>query len=113
DWVNAHGSGTQLSDSAEGRAMRALFGRHLPPVSGSKGAIGHAMGAAAALEIALCVKGLLSQTIPPTAGHEIPDTQLAINCTRQPASQRIRWVMTNAFAFGGLNSALLLRRWEN
>jgi 3-oxoacyl-[acyl-carrier-protein] synthase II len=49
--------------------------------------------------------------VPPTAGHQQPDTDGGINCTRAPLARRLRWVMNNAFAFGGINSALLLRAW--
>ena len=89
-----------------------MFGERLPAVSGSKGALGHALGAASALELAICVEGLLSQTVPPTAGYNDPDPAGGIACSRAPVSGEIRWVINNAFAFGGLNSALLLRRWE-
>lgn len=109
DWVNAHGSGTRASDGAEARALRALFGDTMPPVSGSKGALGHALGAASAIELAVCVMGLCAQTVPPTAGHEQPDPADGVACTREPLARRLRWVMNNAFAFGGINSALLLR----
>jgi 3-oxoacyl-[acyl-carrier-protein] synthase II len=109
DWVNAHGSGTRASDSAEARALRALFGDTMPPVSGSKGALGHALGAASAIELAVCLLGLRAQTVPPTAGHEQPDPVEGVSCTREPLGRRLRWVMNNAFAFGGLNSALLVR----
>jgi 3-oxoacyl-[acyl-carrier-protein] synthase II len=112
DWINAHGSGTRASDAAEARALHNLFGEKLPPVSGSKGALGHALGAASALELAICVEGLRAQTVPPTAGYERPDAEFGIVCTREPLRKRLRWVMNNAFAFGGLNSALLLRAWE-
>lgn len=112
DWVNAHGSGTRASDAAEATALHALFGAALPPVSGSKGALGHALGASAAIELAICVQGLREGVVPPTAGHEEPEAEGGIACTREPLSRRMRWVMNNAFAFGGLNSALLLRSWE-
>jgi 3-oxoacyl-[acyl-carrier-protein] synthase II len=113
DWVNAHGSGTRLSDAAEARALRPLFGDERPVISGSKGSLGHALGASAALELAVCVQGLLEQTIPPTAGHETADAEEGIECTREPVSRPLRWVLNNAFAFGGLNSSLLLRAWES
>lgn len=109
DWVNAHGSGTRASDAAEAKALRALFGEALPLVSGSKGALGHALGAASAIELAICVAGLQAQRVPPTAGHETPDGEDGIACTRSAVKRPLRWVMNNAFAFGGLNSALLLR----
>ncbi|MEP6876410.1 MAG: beta-ketoacyl-[acyl-carrier-protein] synthase family protein [Burkholderiales bacterium] len=112
DWVNAHGSGTRASDAAEGRALHALFGPALPLVSGSKGALGHALGAASAIELAICLEALRTQTVPPTAGHEQPDAEFGIHCTQQAIRRPLRWVMNNAFAFGGLNSSLLLRAWE-
>jgi len=112
DWVNAHGTGTRANDAAEAHALRETFGADLPAVSGSKGALGHAMGAASALELAICVKGLREQAVPPTAGHDIPDPD-GIACTRHPTPRRLEWVLNNAFAFGGLNSSLLLRAWHS
>ena len=112
DWVNAHGSGTRASDAAEGRALHALFGASLPPVSGSKGALGHALGAASAIELALCLEGLRTQTVPPTSGHEQADAEFGIHCTPGVLQQPLQWVMNNAFAFSGLNSSLLLHAWE-
>jgi 3-oxoacyl-[acyl-carrier-protein] synthase II len=112
DWINAHGTGTRPSDAAEACALHTVFGERLPAVSGSKGALGHALGAASALELAICVEGLLSQTVPPTPGYCDPDPACGVACSRAPVSREIRWVINNAFAFGGLNSALLLRRWE-
>ena len=113
DWVNAHGSGTRLSDAAEARAIRRVFGAQMPLVSGSKGALGHALGAASALELAICIEGLRRQTIPPTPGHESPDAEDGVPCTVQPVVTDVQYVLNNAFAFGGVNSSLLLRRWEN
>ena len=113
DWINAHGSGTRLSDAAEARALRALFGDEQPVISGSKGSLGHALGASSAIELAVCVQGLLEQQIPPTAGHETADAEEGIECTREPVRRPLRWVLNNAFAFGGLNSSLLLRAWES
>jgi 3-oxoacyl-[acyl-carrier-protein] synthase II len=112
DWVNAHGNGMRASDAAEARALHDLFGASPPSVSGSKGALGHALGAAAGIELAICLEGLRTQTVPPTAGHEEVDIELGIHCTQRPLRRPLRWVMNNAFAFGGLNSALLLRAWE-
>jgi 3-oxoacyl-[acyl-carrier-protein] synthase II len=109
DWVNVHGSGTRASDAAEAHALQGLFTSGLPTLSGSKGALGHALGASSALEVAVCVQGLQEQTVPPTAGHETPDRD-GIACTREPVRRRLCWVLNNAFAFGGVNSSLLLRR---
>jgi 3-oxoacyl-[acyl-carrier-protein] synthase II len=116
DWVNVHGTGTRASDAAEGRALRELFdGVPMPPLSGSKGALGHALGAASAIEAVLCVYGLLEQVVPPTHGHEQVDPEIGHACTRDPtppAMRPMRVVLNNAFAFGGINSTLVLTRWE-
>jgi 3-oxoacyl-[acyl-carrier-protein] synthase II len=115
DWVNLHGTGTRASDSAEGRALMELFEGLVPPsLSGSKGALGHALGAASAIEAVLCVAGLCDQLVPPTRGHEQMDPEIGLACTRdrsEPARAPMRVVMNNAFAFGGINSALVLSRW--
>jgi 3-oxoacyl-[acyl-carrier-protein] synthase II len=81
-------------------------------VSGSKGALGHALGAASAVELAICLQGLLHQTVPPTAGHSDADAPGGLSCTTAVTPASLRTVMNNAFAFGGLNSALILRAWE-
>ena len=116
DWVNVHGTGTRASDSAEGRALRELFdGVAMPALSGSKGALGHGLGAASAIEAVLCVLGLRDQLLPPTRGHVDVDPDIGLSCTRErtvPAARPLRVAMNNAFAFGGLNSALVLKRWE-
>ncbi len=104
-------SSKQASDAAESKALHALFADTMPAVSGSKGALGHALGAASAIELAVCIQGLQAQTIPPTAGHREPEAEAGIACTRTPLVRRIHWVLNNAFAFGGINSALLLRAW--
>ncbi|MBT2323663.1 beta-ketoacyl-[acyl-carrier-protein] synthase family protein [Variovorax paradoxus] len=115
DWVNLHGSGTRASDAAEALALRTMFDAGpMPLLSGSKGSLGHALGAASAIEAALCVCGLLQQAVPPTAGHEMPDPESGLECTRSIVrpTRPLRVVVNNAFAFGGLNSALALARWE-
>lgn len=116
DWVNVHGTGTRASDAAEGRALREVFdGVPMPLLSGSKGALGHALGAASAIEAVLCVYGLIDQVVPPTHGHEEIDPDIGHACTRDPTPpvrRPMRVVLNNAFAFGGINSTLVLRRWE-
>lgn len=117
DWVNVHGTGTRASDAAEGRALREVFdGVPMPLLSGSKGALGHALGAASAIEAVLCVSGLLDQVVPPTRGHEQVDPEIGHACTRDltpPVMRPMRVVLNNAFAFGGINSTLVLTRWES
>lgn len=113
DWINAHGSGTVRSDAAEARAIRELFDGNVPPVSGSKGALGHALGAASALEAALCIAGLRAGVVPPTFGHEVEDPDAGLRCEQRALEQPLDIALNNAFAFGGVNSCLVLRRWAN
>jgi 3-oxoacyl-[acyl-carrier-protein] synthase II len=87
----------------------------MPALSGSKGALGHGLGAASAIEAVLCVAGLRDGIVPPTCGHVDVDPEIGLSCTRErtvPVARPLRVVMNNAFAFGGLNSALVLKRWE-
>jgi 3-oxoacyl-[acyl-carrier-protein] synthase II len=112
DWINTHGSGTRLSDAAESQAIYSVFGEQMPFCSGSKGALGHALGAASAIELALCVMGLQHQCIPPTAGHHMSDPDCPIICSQTPIQQPVEHVLNSAYAFGGLNSALILSKWN-
>ena len=116
DWVNLHGTGTRASDAAEGLALKSVFADStVPLLSGSKGALGHALGAASAIELALCVCALEHQLVPPTAGHSQADPEIGLDCTRiatQPGGRGLRVVINNAFAFGGINSSLVLSRWD-
>jgi 3-oxoacyl-[acyl-carrier-protein] synthase II len=109
-WTNLHGSGTKLSDAAEANALRQVFGTRMPLLSGSKGALGHALGAASALELAICVRGLQTQIVPPTPGHLSPDPDLGLHCTTNPVRASLRYAINSSAAFGGLNAALLLER---
>ena len=106
DWICAHGSGTLLSDAAESRAIATVFGDDMPPVSGLKGALGHAMGAATAIEAAVCVLAIARQTLPPTVG--LVEPEFPLNHVREARPARPRWVANAGFAFGGLNAVLLL-----
>ncbi|MBK9369682.1 MAG: hypothetical protein IPN01_25855 [Deltaproteobacteria bacterium] len=108
DTICAHGSGTLASDAAEARAIGALF-PHRPPVFGLKGALGHSLGAATAVEAAVCVLALRAGCLPPTVGHEVQDAAMALDVLTAPrAAPGLRHVLSGGFAFGGLNSALLL-----
>jgi 3-oxoacyl-[acyl-carrier-protein] synthase II len=110
DWVNAHGTGTQPSDAAEAAGIAAVFGRTGgPPVSSLKGALGHCMGAASAIEAALTVIALETGTIPPSVGLAERDEALPIDVVEAPRpAAAMRWALNCAYAFGGLNSALLI-----
>lgn len=115
-YVNAHATGTAVGDLAECRALRQVFGSAPPAVSSTKGAVGHLLGAAGALEAAFCLMALAKGIIPPTLGLEGESVDPACaeggldfvpNVAREA---RLRAVMSNSFAFGGHNAALLFTR---
>ncbi|MEO5735558.1 MAG: beta-ketoacyl-[acyl-carrier-protein] synthase family protein [Rubrivivax sp.] len=113
DYVNAHGTGTRLNDASESQALRAIHGDTLArlPVSSSKGQIGHALNAAGALEAAITILALRNGVLPPTAGHRASDPDCVPDCVPNSGRlQPIEIAMSNSFAFGGLNAALIFKR---
>lgn len=108
-WLCAHGTGTPISDAAEARAIRAVFGEAGPPVSSLKGAVGHTMGAATAVEAAMSVMALRKRVIPGNATTITVDESLGIDVVVAPReAPGLRAVMSCGYAFGGLNSALVI-----
>jgi nodulation protein E len=111
-YINAHGTGTAANDKSEAAAIRAVFGDHADQlaVSSTKSMHGHLIGAAGAVEMLACLLAL-NGTLPPTINHEVPDPNCALDVVPNLArSADVDVVMTNAFAFGGLNAVLVLRR---
>jgi nodulation protein E len=110
-YVNAHGTGTLLNDRSETLALRAVFGAEPPPVSSTKAMHGHAIGATGALEAIACILALTEGLLPPTLGFLEPDPDCALDVvTGEARPARVEAVLSNAFAFGGLNAVLALRR---
>ncbi|MCU7918800.1 MAG: beta-ketoacyl-[acyl-carrier-protein] synthase family protein [Candidatus Thiodiazotropha sp. (ex Epidulcina cf. delphinae)] len=108
DWICAHGSGTQASDNAEAKAIERLF-PHQPHVSGYKGAIGHSLGAATAVEAVITALALRHRVLPPTTNFRNADPEFTLNIVQQAETQpSLRWALNCGYAFGGLNSALLM-----
>lgn len=108
-WVNAHGTGTPASDGAEAAAIATAFGTRRMPVSSLKGAFGHCMGAATAIEAAMTVVALQRRLLPPTVGVRTVDPALGIDVVREPRpAPQLHWALNCGYAFGGLNSALLI-----
>lgn len=113
DYVNAHGTGTRLNDATEVAALRQVFGSRLQalPVSSSKGQFGHTLNAAGALEAVVSVLALQQGRLPASVGHRAPDPACAIDCVAEPGRRAaLDHVLSNSFAFGGLNAALVFRR---
>ncbi|MCB9764398.1 MAG: beta-ketoacyl-[acyl-carrier-protein] synthase family protein [Alphaproteobacteria bacterium] len=106
DHVNAHGTGTPLGDGVEANAVSELFGRRVR-VSSIKGAVGHCIAAAGAVEAAACVMAVHGGWTPGTAGHSQPDS-LDVEVQARPREDRPGLILSNSFGFGGQNSTLLV-----
>ena len=110
-YINAHGTGTLANDRAESAAVLEVFGPAPPPVSSTKSMHGHAIGATGALEAIACVQALSEDMLPPTLGFEAADPDCPLDVVTHRARQaRVEAVLSNAFAFGGLNAVLVFRR---
>jgi nodulation protein E len=113
DYVNAHGTGTRLNDKTEVEALTQVFGAHLKklPVSSSKSMFGHCLNAAGALELVVTALALREGVLPPTLGFREADPECAIDCVpNQARPAAIEVAISNSFAFGGLNAALVLKK---
>ena len=115
DLVSAHGTATPANDGAECAAVRRALGEAADRVSvtSSKSQFGHTLGAAGAFGAAAAVLALRDQVVSPTLRLEDPDPACDLDCTPLRARERLlRAALVNAFAFGGNNASLALRRWE-
>ncbi|GAA1242049.1 beta-ketoacyl-ACP synthase II [Kitasatospora nipponensis] len=107
-YVNAHGTGTKLGDVAESAALNAVFGEHRPAVSSTKGATGHLLGAAGAVEAAVTALAVARGLLPPTLNLTDPDPSCDLDHVRGAARPaELRAALSNAFAFGGHNTSLV------
>ncbi len=113
DYVNGHGTGTELGDVAESEATRAAFGREVP-FSATKGATGHTLGACGAIEAVFCVQMIRRGFLAPNRNLEQVDPRCApLGWVRALERRAPRLVMSNNFAFGGINTSLVFRRMES
>jgi 3-oxoacyl-[acyl-carrier-protein] synthase II len=113
DYVNAHGTGTRLSDAAETAALKLAFGEHAAAVavSSTKSVTGHLMGAAGAVEAAACVLAIDRGWVPPTINYATPDPACDLDYVPNAARQaQVDVAMSNSLAFGGHNVSLVFRR---
>ncbi len=109
DYINLHGTGTPSNDSAEARAVAALFGDSVP-VSSTKGATGHTLGAAGALEAVICALALRHGLLPGGLNTTQVDASLGLAYCTANRAQPLRRVLSNSFGFGGSNCSLVLER---
>jgi len=114
-YISAHGTGTPTNDRFETLAIKKVFGEaaRRVPISSAKSMLGHTMGAASAIETAICALAIASGRIPPTINYETPDPDCDLDYVPNQAREaRVDVAMNNAYAFGGNNASLILRRYE-
>lgn len=110
-YVNAHGTSTPPNDRVETLALKRVFGTKVPAVSSTKSMTGHTLGAAGALEAAVCVMALNRQVLPPTINQEQADPDCDLDYVANSArSASFDVAMTNSFGFGGHNATLVFSR---
>jgi len=110
-YVNAHATSTPLGDRLEAKAIRDVFGSRPPPVSSTKSAVGHLLGAAGAVEAAVTLMALARGVLPPTLNQQDPDPEIDLDVVPNEARPwNGRFAVSNAFGFGGTNASLLFGR---
>ncbi|HAV64443.1 MAG TPA: beta-ketoacyl-[acyl-carrier-protein] synthase II [Verrucomicrobiales bacterium] len=115
DYINAHGTSTPQGDVCETQAIKTVFGDHAYKlaVSSTKGATGHMLGAAGAIETLICIKAMEQGVLPPTINLENPDPECDLDYVpNQAREKRINTFVNNSFGFGGHNATVIGRRFE-
>jgi 3-oxoacyl-[acyl-carrier-protein] synthase II len=118
DYINAHGTSTPAGDVEESKAVAKTFGAHALDkklwVSSTKSMMGHLLGAAGAVEAAICAKAIETGIVPPTINLDDPDPECILDFVPHKARERrIRRAMSNSFGFGGTNATLTLAAFED
>jgi 3-oxoacyl-[acyl-carrier-protein] synthase II len=112
-YVNAHGTSTPQGDIAETQAIKSVFGDHARKlvVSSTKGATGHMLGAAGAVETIVCVKAIETDIVPPTINYEVPDPECDLDYVPNTARKmKVNAIVNNSFGFGGHNATIAAKK---
>ena len=115
DYINAHGTSTLLNDISETKAIKAAFGEHSKkmPISSNKSMIGHLLGGAGAVEAIFTVLTIRDGIIPPTLNCDTPDTECDLDYVPNIARKaQVNIALSNSFGFGGINAALIFRKFK-
>ncbi|MDO8587984.1 MAG: beta-ketoacyl-ACP synthase II [Armatimonadota bacterium] len=115
DYINAHGSSTLLNDRTETAAVKRVFGEraYRIPISGTKPLHAHSLGAAGAIEAAICALAMENSYVPPTINLDEPDPECDLDYVPwNPREQKIDCLLSNSFGFGGINAALVMGKRE-
>ena len=113
DYINAHGTSTHLNDSTETMAIKTAFGEHSKKVmvSSTKGNTGHLLGAAGAVEAAICVKAVEAGIVPPTLNYQVKDEECDLDVVpNEPRKVDLNVVMSNSLGFGGHNASIVIKK---
>jgi len=108
DYINLHGTGTIDNDLSEARALDSLFDEDKPLLSSIKGAFGHSLAAAGAIEAVISAMGISGNFVPGNAGCSTPDPELHLNPVIEPIERDIQTVLSNSFGFGGNNASVVI-----
>ncbi|MBA7482216.1 MAG: beta-ketoacyl-ACP synthase II [Dehalococcoidia bacterium] len=114
DYINAHGTSTQLNDVMETRAIKTVFGDYAyrVPISSTKSMLGHLIGCAGAAEAMVCILSIQNGIIPPTINYDHPDPDCDLDYVPNVARKaEVNIALSSSFGFGGHNSVLILRRY--
>jgi 3-oxoacyl-(acyl-carrier-protein) synthase len=112
DYINAHGTGTPNNDESETHAIRRIFGEQLPPISSTKSFTGHTTSASGSIEAVFCLLALNHQFLPQNINWHTPMENGIFPVTDIHPKKDIKYILSNAFGFGGNDSSIVLSRYD-